>query len=129
MSFGIFGENVFFTAKMKYLGTRLTFHSGTAFLFFPKFLCQCRGLQPSSSYLSGNMNFTSNCQSERNVFDFIIHFSFFPISTLSKVLYLVLTCSNLKVLTSSRMCTKLKQILELNSLYYYSVLTCSNTFS
>ena len=49
-------------------------------------------------------------------------------TTLSKVLYLVLTCSNLKVFSSSRMCTKLKQILELNSLYYYSVLTCSNTF-
>ena len=50
-------------------------------------------------------------------------------ATLSKVLYLVLTCSNLKVFSSSRMCTKLKQILELNSLYYYSVLTCSSTFS
>ena len=49
--------------------------------------------------------------------------------SLSKVLYLVLTCSNLKVFSSSRMCTKLKQILELNSLYYYSVLTCSSTFS
>ena len=50
-------------------------------------------------------------------------------ATLSKVFYLELTCSNLKVFSSRRMCTNLKQKSELNSLFYYSVLTFSNAFS
>ena len=47
---------------------------------------------------------------------------------LSKVFYLELTCSNLKVFSSRRMCTNLKQKSEWNSLFYYSVLTFSNAF-
>ena len=49
-------------------------------------------------------------------------------STLSKVFYLELTCSNLKVFSSRRLCTNLKQKSEWNSLFYYSVLTFSNAF-
>ena len=48
--------------------------------------------------------------------------------TLSKVFYLELACSNLKVFSSRRMCTNLKQKSEWNSLFYYSVLTFSNAF-
>ena len=52
----------------------------------------------------------------------------FTTHTLSKVFYLELTCSNLKVFSSRRMCTNLKQKSEWNSLFYYSVLTFSNAF-
>ena len=48
--------------------------------------------------------------------------------SLSKVFYLELTCSNLKVFSSRRMCTNLKQKSELISLFYYSGLTLNNTF-
>ena len=48
--------------------------------------------------------------------------------SLSKVFYLELTCSNLKVFSNRRMCTNLKQKSEQNSLFYYSVLTLSNAF-
>ncbi len=49
-------------------------------------------------------------------------------AALSKVFYLVLTCSNQKVFSSSTMCTYLQQKSELNSHIYYSVLTHSNPF-